>query len=63
MQRDLLHQLIEWGKNPAKKPLILRGARQVGKSWIVREYAKQFESFVEINFEKEKRRKCGLKVI
>ncbi len=57
MKRDLLNKLVEWGKNPARKPLILRGARQVGKSWLVREYAKQFDSFVEINFEKEKKAK------
>ena len=34
-------------------PLILRGARQVGKSWLVRELGKTFTNFIEINFEKE----------
>ena len=35
------------------KPLLLRGARQIGKSTAVQELAKRFESFVEINFEKQ----------
>lgn len=38
---------------PARKPLLLRGARQVGKSTAVRQLGKQFENFVEINLEKQ----------
>lgn len=52
MKRDLLKNLIEWKKSNSRKPLILRGARQVGKSWLVRELGKEFNSFIEINFEK-----------
>ena len=37
-----------------RKPILLRGARQVGKSSSIRELSKQFEYFVEINFEKFK---------
>ena len=54
MQRDRLKDLVTWAQDAYRKPLILRGCRQVGKSWLVREFAKQFESFVEINFEKNK---------
>lgn len=54
MYRDLLLELNAWRQHPLRKPLILRGARQVGKSWLVREFGKSFSSFVEINFEKEK---------
>ena len=43
--------LNEWRSDPAKKPLLLRGARQVGKSSAVRNLAEQFEQFVEVNFE------------
>lgn len=54
MQRDRLQDLAIWRTDPHRKPLMLRGCRQVGKSWLVREFAKQFDSFVEINFEKHK---------
>ena len=45
--------LLEWASRDSHKPLLLRGARQVGKSTAVRELAKKFEIFVEINFEKQ----------
>lgn len=45
--------LNEWVSRESHKPLLLRGARQVGKSTAVQELAKRFESFVEINFEKQ----------
>ena len=45
--------LKEWALRPARKPLLLRGARQVGKSTAVRQLGKQFENFVEINLEKQ----------
>jgi predicted AAA+ superfamily ATPase len=44
---------VEWKKAETHKPLLLRGARQVGKSSSVRQLAKQFEYFVEVNFEKD----------
>ncbi len=45
--------LSEWASRKAHKPLLLRGARQVGKSTAVRHLAETFESYVEINFEKQ----------
>jgi predicted AAA+ superfamily ATPase len=45
--------LEEWRKNPKRKPLLLRGARQVGKSTVVRQLSKKFRFYVEINFEEE----------
>lgn len=45
--------LTEWASRKQHKPLLLRGARQVGKSTAVRHLADSFESFVEINFEKQ----------
>lgn len=44
--------LQEWAQAPEHKPLLLRGARQVGKSWAVRHLGEAFEHLVEINFEK-----------
>ena len=45
--------LSEWASRPSHKPLLLRGARQVGKSTAVRHLAEGFDSYVEINFEKQ----------
>lgn len=45
--------LTEWAQREKHKPLLLRGARQIGKSTAARHLAEQFESYVEINFEKQ----------
>lgn len=51
MKRDALDDLRQWKVSNTRKPLILRGARQVGKTWIVRELGKDFPAFIELNFE------------
>ena len=40
MQRIILQEFIEWKKRPDRKPLIVNGARQVGKTWLLREFAR-----------------------
>lgn len=45
--------LEQWAKRKDHKPMLLRGARQVGKSTAVRHLGENFDSFVEINFEKQ----------
>lgn len=51
-KRKILENLKEWKENPDRKPLILRGARQVGKTSVVKIFAAdQFEDFVNINLE------------
>ncbi len=45
--------LTEWASRELHKPLLLRGARQVGKSTAVRHLGKRFRNFVEVNFEKQ----------
>ena len=54
MKRDLLKSLQDWKNHPLRQPLILRGARQVGKSWLVDEFGKEFEQYIVLNFEKNK---------
>jgi len=49
--RNIDQDLQEWKNSGSRKPILLRGARQVGKSSSVRELGKQFEYFFEINFE------------
>ncbi|MEI8296096.1 MAG: AAA family ATPase, partial [Alphaproteobacteria bacterium] len=51
MKRSIDYHLSNWKQNPRRKSLILRGARQVGKTHAVRNLGKQFDNFVEINFE------------
>ena len=54
MQRYVYSELKSWKNTPdlKRKPLILEGARQVGKTWLAKEFGKrEFDYFVEINFE------------
>src|SRR5580700_7629116 len=51
MKRMIFYYLKAWINDTERKPLILRGARQVGKTHSIRELGKLFEDFVEINFE------------
>lgn len=53
LKRTIDSDLLKWKESEKHKPLLLRGARQVGKSSTVRELSKQFDSFVEINFERD----------
>ncbi len=53
MKRKAMTDLVHWKDQSNRKPLVLRGARQVGKTWLVREFArKNFEHFIEINLDK-----------
>lgn len=52
MKRDAISQLYRWKANPNRKPLILRGARQVGKTWLMKKFATEaYDKYVYINFE------------
>ena len=50
MERKIDRYLLEWKRNPDKMPLIIRGARQVGKTYSIRQFGKSYKSFIEINF-------------
>lgn len=52
MKRLVTTYLQVWKEDPYRKPLLLRGARQVGKTYEVRQFGKTYEHFVEINFER-----------
>ena len=53
-KRQIDSYLTEWAKSDYRKPLLLRGARQVGKSSSIKKLSENFENYVEINFEKER---------
>ena len=53
-KRKIDQELLSWSLVAKRKPLLLRGARQVGKSSAVRELSKRFEYYLEVNFEEQK---------
>lgn len=52
IQRHALERLKQWKESDTRKPLVLRGARQVGKTTLVKEFAKEFDNFIALNLEK-----------
>lgn len=54
LKRKAIQDLIDWKSNPDRKPLVLKGARQVGKTWLMREFAKtHYKNYVYFNFDEE----------
>ncbi len=53
MKRLLINDLVKWKNNPNRKPLILNGARQVGKTWLLQNFGKEeYKSVAYINCER-----------
>ena len=58
MKRYLFQKLVDWKNSTNRKPLIIQGARQVGKTWLMKEFGRQeFEQVVYLNFESSARLK------
>lgn len=54
MKRNAIQDLIQWKSSEERKPMVLKGARQVGKTWLMKEFGRtQYESFVYFNFDEE----------
>ena len=54
LERYAMRDLLKWKGSKRRKPLVLLGARQVGKTWILEEFGKSFpDGFVKFNFEKQ----------
>ena len=53
-QRESLENLKKWATKSKRKPLILRGARQVGKTTLVNEFSKQFDTYLYLNLENKR---------
>lgn len=54
MKRHLYQDLKTWKNNPRRKPLLLQGAHQVGKTWLVESFANQeYGNFITFNFEQK----------
>ena len=56
LYRSAIEKLYEWKDNPDRKPLIIEGARQVGKTWLMKEFGQQaYDKVVYINFDSNSR--------
>ena len=56
MYRYKIEELKKWKESPTRKPMIIRGARQVGKTWLMKEFGKEFyEKCAYINFDDNSR--------
>lgn len=54
MKRNALEALIRWKSSEDRKPMVLKGARQVGKTWLMKEFGRSaYDSFVYFNFDEE----------
>lgn len=54
MKRNAIQNLIKWKSDADRKPLVIRGARQVGKTWLMKEFGRTcYESYVYFNFDEE----------
>ncbi len=54
MKRNAIQDLINWKTSEERKPMVLKGARQVGKTWLMKEFGQNYyDSFVYFNFDEE----------
>ena len=54
MKRNALKALMQWKSSEDRKPMVLKGARQVGKTWLMKEFGRTaYDSFVYFNFDEE----------
>lgn len=54
LKRNAISELILWKNSPERKPMVLKGARQVGKTWLMKEFGQNYyDNFVYFNFDEE----------
>ena len=53
MKRNIDIELLKWKKTSQRKVLLIRGTRQIGKTYAIRKLGETFKHFIEINFEEE----------
>ena len=52
-ERNAINYLRRWAEKPERKPLVLRGARQVGKTTLVQQFATEFDTYIYLNLEEK----------
>ena len=55
--REIINKLKDWAERDNRKPLVLRGSRQVGKTTAVEIFSKEFDQYIALNLEREEERK------
>lgn len=56
MERSAYNKLVDWKKSTNRKPLIVQGARQVGKTYLIKAFGKkEYSNFISLNFEQDKK--------
>ena len=51
MERSIMRDLLKWKDSGRRKPLVMRGARQVGKTWVLEEFGRSFpDGYARFNF-------------
>ena len=54
LKRNAISELIRWKNSTERKPMVLKGARQVGKTWLMKEFGQNYyDNFVYFNFDEE----------
>ena len=53
IKKLIINKLIQWKESDEKLPIVLRGARQVGKTTLVKEFSLLFENYIEFNLERK----------
>ena len=54
MKRNAIADLVRWKSDESRKPLVLKGARQVGKTWLMKEFGRNYyHNYVYFNFDEE----------
>ena len=55
LERFILKKLLNWKNSPNRKPLILKGVHQAGKTWVLKEFGRRcYENVADFNFDKMK---------
>jgi len=54
MKRNAIEALLKWKNDEERKPMVLKGARQVGKTWLMKEFGRSYyDNYVYFNFDEE----------
>jgi len=60
-QRKVVNELLKWKNSNGRKPLVLRGARQIGKTTVVKVFSANYAQYIYLNLERERDREIFTK--
>ena len=63
IKRKIYNELVNWTDSNNKKPLVIKGLRQIGKTYIVKQFAKEnYSSVIYLDFRKQQKKDSGLEI-